>query len=115
MEMFSLRERIEDISSAQEAANELQTLQSAISVVCDRLNKALEEHDKGTLAEATTVIIEVIKYRDGERIRTEHFPSELNIPLLSLEDNIRQQTKGIPMGTNAGPEIANLTLYVVES
>eukprot|EP01041_Mallomonas_annulata_P003101 gene3101-6090_t len=35
-----------------------------------------------------------------------------NTFLCNNQDNIRQQTKGIPMGTNAGPEIANLTLYV---
>jgi len=30
-------------------------------------------------------------------------------------DTVRQQVIGIPMGTNCGPEIANLTLYVDES
>ena len=30
-------------------------------------------------------------------------------------DHLRQQTVGIPMGTNSAPEIANLCLYVDES
>ena len=38
-----------------------------------------------------------------------------NTYLCNSQENIRQQTIGIPMGTNAAPELANLTLYVDEA
>jgi hypothetical protein len=38
-----------------------------------------------------------------------------NTYLCNSKNNIKQQTIGIPMGTNASPEIANLTLYISEA
>jgi len=38
-----------------------------------------------------------------------------DIFLSNIPGNLKQQVVGIPMGTNAAPEIANLTLYADEA